>query len=330
MNRIDRLTAILIQLQTKKVTKAQEIADRFGISLRTVYRDVRALEEAGVPIGAEAGVGYFLMEGYHLPPVMFSKEEAGALLTGEKLLEKMADKSVGRHFSEAMRKIRAVLRTREKEYLESLEAGIVVHRVSAPGQEGFPNHFLSNIQQAVAERKVLEMEYFSNYKEEVSRRQVEPLGVCYLGTRWHMVAWCRLRHAIREFRIDRIRNMQVLAVSFGRREENFLQHYVERMTRPRNVHKVVLRCDRQVARFLGEQKFYYGVVDEQPDGDRLRMTFLTGCLQYFGRWLLSWGTAAEVLEPEALQTQMAQLSEDLFLHYQADKLEGLKVEKLEG
>lgn len=83
MNRIDRLTAILIQLQTKKVVKAREIADRFNISLRTVYRDVKALEEAGVPVGAEAGLGYFLMEGYHLPPVMFSKEEAAALLTGK-------------------------------------------------------------------------------------------------------------------------------------------------------------------------------------------------------------------------------------------------------
>jgi predicted DNA-binding transcriptional regulator YafY len=110
--------------------------------------------------------------------------------------------------------------------------------------------------------------------------------------------------------------MQVLSVSFGRREENFLQKYVDRMTRPRNVHKVVVSCDKGVARFLGEQKFYYGMVDEQPDGDRVRMTFLIGCLEYFGRWLLSWGTAAEVLEPEALQAHMVQLSEDLFLHYQ--------------
>ena len=68
MNRIDRLTAILVQLQSKKVVTAKEIADRFEISLRTVYRDVRALEDAGVPIGAEAGKGYFIMDGYHLPP----------------------------------------------------------------------------------------------------------------------------------------------------------------------------------------------------------------------------------------------------------------------
>ncbi len=324
MNRIDRLTAILIQLQAKKVTKAQEIADRFGISLRTVYRDVRALEEAGVPIGAEAGVGYFLMEGYHLPPVMFSKEEAAALLTGEKLLEKMGDKSVGRHFSEAMRKIRAVLRGKEKEYLESLEAGIVVQRSVPRPQEQYPNSFLSTIQQGVAERKVLEMEYFSNYKEEVSRRQVEPVGVCYIGNHWHMVAWCRLRGAIRDFRIDRIKSMHLLPEAFKKREQDFLRQYVDRMVRPRSLQKMVVLFDKSVVRYLSEQKFYYGLVDEQPDGEGVRMTFLSGCLEYFGRWLLTWGTKAEVVEPEELKTHLRQLSEDLFLHYRKEVVENVK------
>jgi len=75
MNRIDRLAAILIQLQSRRLVKAQDIADKFSISLRTVYRDVRALEEAGVPVIGEAGTGYKLMEGYKLPPVMFNHDD---------------------------------------------------------------------------------------------------------------------------------------------------------------------------------------------------------------------------------------------------------------
>src|SRR5688572_22198956 len=98
MNRIDRLTAILVQLQTKRVVKAEEIADRFEISLRTVYRDVKALMEAGVPIGSEAGKGYFIVDGYHLPPVMFTENEASAMLVGGKLVEKMTDKSIRKEF----------------------------------------------------------------------------------------------------------------------------------------------------------------------------------------------------------------------------------------
>jgi len=97
MNRIDRVSAILIHLQTKKIVKAQEIADRFSISLRTVYRDIKALEESGVPVGGEAGVGYQLMEGYRLPPVMFTKEEAIAFLTAEKMVEILTDASSKKH-----------------------------------------------------------------------------------------------------------------------------------------------------------------------------------------------------------------------------------------
>ena len=118
MNRIDRLTAILIHLQSKKVVKAKEIAERFGVSLRTVYRDIPALEEAGVPLGAEAGVGYFLAEGYHLPPVIFNQEEASVLLMAGKLFEKFSDPAMRSHHESALYKIRSVLDPTDKEYVE--------------------------------------------------------------------------------------------------------------------------------------------------------------------------------------------------------------------
>jgi len=105
MNRIDRLTAILIQLQTKRWITSTEIAARYEISQRTVYRDIRALEEAGVPIGSEAGKGYFLVDGYRLPPVMFTREEAGALLIAEKLVNKLTDRSVKKNFDSAIDKM---------------------------------------------------------------------------------------------------------------------------------------------------------------------------------------------------------------------------------
>src|ERR1051326_614442 len=104
MNRIDRLTAILIHLQTKRVVKAEEISDRFEISLRTVYRDVKALMEAGVPIGSEAGKGYFIVDGYHLPPVMFNQEEASSMLVAGKLVEKLTDQSIRKAFESALLK----------------------------------------------------------------------------------------------------------------------------------------------------------------------------------------------------------------------------------
>src|SRR6186713_3638860 len=118
MNRIDRLTAILIHLQTKRVVKAEEIADRFGMSLRTVYRDVKALMEAGVPVGSEAGKGYFIVDGYHLPPVMFTQDEASAMLLAGKLVDKMADKSVRNAFESSLQKIKSVLNEAERDHME--------------------------------------------------------------------------------------------------------------------------------------------------------------------------------------------------------------------
>src|SRR5215216_2516757 len=167
MNRIDRLTAILIHLQTKRVVKAEEISHRFEISLRTVYRDVRALMEAGVPIGSEAGKGYFIVDGYHLPPVMFTQEEGSALLFAGKLVEKMTDKSIRKEFESALLKIKAVLHVSEKDHLENLNAHIEVSRMPHEEQHAYPNHFLTTLQKAAVDKEVVRMEYATNYSDEI-------------------------------------------------------------------------------------------------------------------------------------------------------------------
>src|SRR4249920_2164219 len=153
MNRIDRLTAILIQLQSKKIVKAEEIAKRFEISLRTVYRDVKALMEAGVPIGSEAGKGYFIVDGYHLPPVMFNQEEASSILLAGKLVEKMTDESIRVSFESALMKIKSVLADREKDHLETLESFVEVQMPRQHQQPQFPNHFLTDIQKALVNKE---------------------------------------------------------------------------------------------------------------------------------------------------------------------------------
>ncbi|MGZ5248498.1 MAG: helix-turn-helix transcriptional regulator [Flavitalea sp.] len=121
LNRFDRTLAILIMLQSKKLVRAQEIADHFGVSLRTVYRDIKSLEAAGVPVIGEAGAGYTIMEGYRLPPVMFTKEEAGSFVAAEKLMQKFTDAGLGRYFESAMNKVKSVLKGNEKEWVAALE-----------------------------------------------------------------------------------------------------------------------------------------------------------------------------------------------------------------
>ena len=204
MNRIDRLAAILIQLQSRPLVKAQDIANKFSISLRTVYRDVKALEEAGVPVIGEAGTGYRLMEGYKLPPVMFNMDEATALLTASKLVQSKTDTGISKHFTAALDKIRAILRHSEKDHIEEIDEHIVVVNHPAIVYQPQSELHLQPILKAIGSSSVIEMDYTSLEKNETTRRKVEPVGIYYLGSHWYLIAWCQLRNDYRNFRTDKI------------------------------------------------------------------------------------------------------------------------------
>lgn len=311
MNRIDRLTAILIQLQTKRIVKAEEIADRFEISLRTVYRDVKALMEGGVPIGSEAGKGYFIVDGYHLPPVMFNQDEAGAMLLASKLVEKMTDKSVRTAFESAMHKIKSVLKESEKDHLESLNSMVEVHVRQWRRQPDLPNDFMNDIQKAVANKEVLDIVYLSS-KDETTSRSVEPIGLFYYGNAWHLIGWCRLRKGYRDFRSDQIKEMKRSGLTFDGSNLLSLKEYFQSFTREhQDMIKVKILMRKEVA---GYQP-HYGAINVEDLGDFVRLEFLMDNLEHAARWLLMYGTCVEIEEPEELKTMIAKRVENLFLHY---------------
>lgn len=310
MNRIDRLTATLIQLQTKRIVKAEEIADRFEISLRTVYRDVRALMEAGVPIGSEAGKGYFIVDGYHLPPVMFSQDEASALLLAGKLVDKMTDKSVRKAYESAMLKIKAVLNESEKDHLENLDDHIEV-QIRQWRKPDLPDHFITQIQSAVAQKSVLRLTYISN-KEEDTLRDVEPIGLFYYNSAWHLIAWCQLRKGYRDFRADRIKDLKTIDQKFDSDKLLSLQEYLKT-----HVHhnKDLIRVKVLIDKSLISARPVYGSVAETDLGDKVRFEFLIDKLIFIAHWLLMFGTKVEIEEPEELKPLMAELATQLHQHY---------------
>lgn len=312
MNRIDRLTAILIQLQSKKIVKAEEIADRFEISLRTVYRDVKALMEAGVPIGSEAGTGYFIVDGYHLPPVMFNQEEASAMMMAGKLVEKMTDESVRKAFESALLKIKSVLNDSEKDHLEMLQSYVSVARMPSPESAKFPNNFLTDIQRALVNKEVLEIEYQST-QEEYSKREIEPIGIQYYSSNWHLIGWCRLREGYRDFRADRIRSLSTNGKKFDSRNLVSLQEYLQSLMQSyESLEKAVITVDKSVFK---HRKPFYGFASEEDLGDRVRLTFLMDNVNWLAKWLLSFGTAVHVEQPEKLRAAIGDAVEELYNHY---------------
>ncbi|CAN5389821.1 hypothetical protein BH10BAC2_BH10BAC2_44600 [soil metagenome] len=310
MNRIDRVTAILIQLQSKKIVKAQDIADRFKISLRTVYRDIKTLEEAGIPIIGEAGVGYSIMEGYRLPPVMFNKEEAAAFLTAEKIIEKFTDVSTQESYKSAMYKVRAVLRSTEKDMLENMEDHIHVIRNVLPFNSDSIDNSLQPFLKSIAEKKVLHISYTAFHSDETTERDIEPVGIFYASGYWHAIAYCRLRKDYRDFRADRIQSIQIKDEIF-RKEHPSLKLYLDKVMQQQKLEKIVINVKQHMAKYLQSQKLYYGFVSEERIGDKIQMTFLCDMPNIFIRWYMMFAEDAEIVYPASLQETLREYVETI-------------------
>lgn len=200
MNRIDRLFGISTLLQSRKYMSAEKISQQFNISTRTVYRDVKALQEQGIPVSFEQHKGYFLVQGFFLPPISFSMDEANALLLVERLVTGFADNSIRSHYSTALTKVKAVLKASQKEKLENLNQHI---KLQIPQRLNFNFEYLSLLQNAISEKSTIALNY-KNAKDETSKRTVEPIGLIFYAFSWHLIAWCHLRNQYRDFNLTRI------------------------------------------------------------------------------------------------------------------------------
>lgn len=306
MNRIDRISAILIQLQSRRVVRAGDIAERFNISLRTVYRDIKTLEEAGIPLIGESGVGYSIMDGYRLPPVMFTRDEAAAFLTAEKLMEKLTDPLSDETYKSAMYKIRSVLRTAEKDFLENIDGHIEVMKSRRLSGSKYDLNPLQLILQAIAQKNVLAIHYFAAHNQQKTERCIEPVGVFYQDNYWHLIAWCRLRTDYRDFRLDRISDISLSTERFKTQHPN-LKEYISRSAKEKNLQTVIIRVEKKVLPYINEQKYYNGFVSEYEIGGMIEMTFLTEFLEGFVRWMMMYGDMAEVISPDSLKERIRDL-----------------------
>lgn len=222
MNRIDRLLAIAITLQSRKYTLAETLAERFGMSIRTVYRDLKALDEIGIPIGFEPAKGYYVMQGYFLPPVLFSSEEANALVLVESIVERFTDKSISRHYHSALNKVKSVLKGQQKERVEHLENKVVT-------STSCPNHnfeYLAEIQTSITHQTILQLHY-QNVNQEASIREIEPIGMIFYSMAWHVIGWCWLRNEYRDFKVARILKLQNTYKAFRKADHQHLNDYIK-------------------------------------------------------------------------------------------------------
>ena len=221
--RLVRLTAILTQLHSKRIVTARDIAEKHNVSIRTVYRDIRTLEKSGIPIVTEEGKGYFIMDGFKIPPVMFTQEEANALITTEQLIKKNKDQSLTEYYESAITKIKSVLKYTQKEKMELLTERIQV-RNNRENEK--TSNFLIHLQNAISNFQTVKISYLS-LENKQSQRQIEPFALYTTQENWVLIAFCKTNGDFRAFRLDCIQSLQVLADHFEPHKMT-LQKYLEK------------------------------------------------------------------------------------------------------
>jgi predicted DNA-binding transcriptional regulator YafY len=230
ISRLSRLTAILTMLQSKPLLTASAITAKFNISKRTAYRDIKALSDSGIPIHTIEGKGYSLVEGFNLPPVMFTEEEASALITAHNIILQNKDRSLKENHSSAIDKVKAVLRTKSKAKVDLLGERVAYMKNY---KRDTTSDSLSTIQKAITDHQKIQIKYIRKDGVE-TERVIQSQALYHTQENWILIAWCEMRDAYREFRLDRIVDLKLLSEQFEARSFNFLNYFTELSAQSKN------------------------------------------------------------------------------------------------
>lgn len=222
MSQLSRLISILTLLKSKRLLTATELATKYDVSIRTIYRDIRKLEEAGIPVYTIEGRGYSLMDNYTVAPVQFTEKQANALITAQHIVSQSKDASFVNEFNEALTKIKSVFRSSIQEKSELLSDKIHVWNWE---YEEFSSDVLSEIQLAITHFNYIEINYQKANDPTVSFRKIEPCAMYSTNHKWILIAYCHLRNDMRAFRIDRIQHFKVLPEKFEDRKFNIQDYF---------------------------------------------------------------------------------------------------------
>lgn len=312
MNKTDRLLAIVLELQGKGKQRAEDLAKTFETSKRTIYRDIEALCEAGVPLISIPGRGYSLMEGYFLPPLSFTTDEATMLLLGGEFMAQNFDAQYRIAAHSAGRKIASVLPEKLRDDVSYLQKSI---RFIAPEQRPSEITMVQQLRRAIIERVTVRFQYAKRHGQDgqsaQTTREADPYSLVHVAGIWHLTAYCHMRKDIRIFRLDRMDTLEILPKAFVR-PANFTM--AEHQGRQRNITVRVL-FEHEVARWVRESRNYYSVAEEET-ARGLLVTLKIRQESEIVQWLLSWGQHAHVLEPDSLCKQLAQEAQGILEHYQ--------------
>lgn len=300
MNRIDRLFAILLSLQHKRRVRAQDLANQFEISKRTIYRDMSALNQMGIPIAAMPGEGFELVEGYYIPPLMFTENEAISMILGSRLLTQQAAGSLVQGASQALAKIMVALPDQVRARAEALTD--VIGFITPNEKFDLDDPQLLLLQKAIQGRRVIHIRYHGYQKDETTERDVEPHQLFYSDGIWYLEGYCRLRKDIRAFRLSRVEKLNL-------RKETFSKRRVGKSDNAKIV-EIKIRFEPDAVRWVRERQ-HYGIQSEAILPAGVVMTYHVHDLLEILGWILGWGDSAEVLSPKELRKSLRETAQKM-------------------
>jgi predicted DNA-binding transcriptional regulator YafY len=291
MNRIDRLFGILLLLQRKRRVRAEDLARTYEVSERTIYRDMLALNQIGVPIVSLPGVGYELVEGYYLPPLLFSPSEASALFLSARMLMAHTAGRLSTDAEGALSKIAVVLPSRMRQEAERLAE--TIEFIMPPVRFDADDTRLTTLQKAIQQRRVVRLLYHSYYRDQTTERDIEPHYLTYTNGTWYINGYCRLRNDMRAFRFDRIERLAMLPDEFEPRASQAAEQ---------DTIDARVRFEADTIRWVRERQ-HYAFQMEVPalDGHGVIMSYRVHRISELVPWLLSWGAAAQAIDPPELR-----------------------------
>ena len=323
MNRTDRLLAIVLELQRHRIQRAEDLAATFETSKRTIYRDLEALAESGVPLISTPGQGYALVDGFFLPPVSFSNDEATLLLLGANVMAQNFDAQYQRAAQNAAAKIEAVLGNDKREAVSAIQLGLsFVTPTAASEADGAVMERLQLLRHALLKSQAVRFEYVARFgskagQEPASKQhEVDPHGLSLVEGNWYLSGLDHAHEETRRFRLDRMQALTLLEQTFMRPEPQDL--LAERAkNRPNDLQLGVKALfDTEVARWVRETRSWFAVAyEDAPDG--LLITFKVRHEEELVQFLLQWGRHVRVLEPQSLRQKLAREAEAMLQNYQS-------------
>ena len=283
------------------VQKAADLAEKLGVSVRTLHRYFGMLDEMGIPIYAERGLygGFSLVRGYKLPPLVFTPEEATAIYLGTSLVSEMWGQLYQESAQGALAKLENVLPDEQRNEIAWARRTLIatgMQRADLPALA--PT--LEKLRRAAREGRRIEMQYQSTTGDKVTERQVDPYALVHRGGWWYLVGYCHLRHGNRTFRVDRIQNLELLSQTFQTPDDFDIHAYLEHELADQPLVRAKLRFKPEGAHIALSERSIWEALEENPDGS-VDVTLSAPDLPWLASISLSFATLVTVLEPPELR-----------------------------